>query len=450
MLSGPAMPRARRDTTVPAPPSRAHAYLASRTHLGIKFGLDTMRALVRALGHPERVYPTLLVAGTNGKGSVVAYADAVLRRSGLRVGRYTSPHLVRLSERIVVDGREIGARDLERAVGRVHDAAEALVTRGRIPAHPTFFEAVTAAALEHFRERQVDVAVVEVGLGGRLDATNVTAPLASAIVSLDFDHEEFLGTTLESIALEKAGVMRRGRPVVVGPVPPEAGAALARAARARRSRLVAALEGTTLTEQRRGGLTVTTPRGSYRGLRPLPGEHQRHNLVVALRLLEEARREGLRVNLRRAAGAVNTARWPGRLQLVPGTPPVLLDGAHNPAGARALAAHLRGRGPFVLLFGVMRDKDVEAMTRALFPLARAVVLSEPRAERAAATPEIRDRASVTGVVLHDEPDSGRALAKARALAGADATVVVAGSLYLVGEVLEGLGGPERGARRARV
>jgi dihydrofolate synthase/folylpolyglutamate synthase len=432
-----AMPGSRRDAASSGPPSKALAYLASRTHLGIKFGLETIRALVAALGHPERAYPTLLVAGTNGKGSVVAYADAVLRRAGLRVGRYTSPHLVRLSERIVVDGREIAPRDLERAVGCVREVAERLVAAGRIRAHPTFFEAVTAAAFEHFRARRVDVAVVEVGLGGRLDATNVTAPLASAIVSLDYDHQEFLGETLDAIAREKAGVVRRARPVVVGPVPAEARSAIEQVARRRRARLVDACAGTTIAESARG-LTLTTPSGRYRGLRPLAGLHQRANLVVALRLLEEARRAGLRFDLSRAAPAVSRARWPGRLQRVPGRPPLLLDGAHNPAGARALADHLRGLGRFVLLFGVMRDKNVPGIAGALFPLASAIVLTQPRIERAASPGEIRSRAALPGVPVHDEPDVRAALARARALAGPDATVVVAGSLYLVGEVLEEL------------
>ena len=434
------MTRSRRDEANEAQPSKAFAYLPSRTHLGIKFGLETMRALVSALGHPERTYPTLLVAGTNGKGSVVAYADAVLRRAGLRVGRYTSPHLVRLHERIVVDGREISGRALERAVGRVHDVAEALVAAGRIRAHPTFFEAVTAAAFEHFRERRVDVAVVEVGLGGRLDATNVTAPLASAIVSLDYDHQEFLGDTLDAIAHEKAGVLRRARPAILGPVPQEARLALEQAARQRRARLVDALAGTTIVEGARG-LRITTPTASYTGLRPLAGLHQRTNLVVALRLLEEAKGAGLGFDLQRAAAAVNRARWPGRLQTVPGRPPLLLDGAHNPAGARALAVYLHGIGRFVLLFGVMRDKDISGIAGALFPLASAVVLTQPRIERAASPSEIRARAGHPSVPVHDEPDAHKALVRARALAGRNATVVVAGSLYLVGEVLETLRAP---------
>src|SRR2546428_263529 len=279
-------------TTRTAARSRADAYLSSRVRFGIKFGLETMRALCEELHHPERAFASVLVAGTNGKGSVVAYADAALRASGLAVGRYTSPHLVRVNERIAVGGRDVGSAAFEAAVERVRHAAARLVRARTIPAHPTYFEVLTAAALVHFRGARVDVAVLEVGMGGRLDATNVAAPLASAIVSVEKDHEAYLGSTLGAIA---------------------------------------ALAGT---------------------------------------------------------------RWRGRLEriVMEGAPPLLLDGAHNPAAARALAAYLRDAAPFVLLFGVMADKDVEVMTRLLFPLAQAVVLTRAPSDRAAAPEEIARRA----------------------------------------------------------
>jgi dihydrofolate synthase / folylpolyglutamate synthase len=412
----------------------ASSYLAARVRFGIKFGLGPMRALMNALGHPELAYPTLLVAGTNGKGSVVAYVAAGLRAAGLRVGRYTSPHLVRINERIAVGGRDITDPALERAVARVRRAAEELVRVGRLDAHPTFFEVVTAAAFHHFRAARVDVAVLEVGMGGRLDATNVAAPLASAIVSIAADHETYLGAALPDIAREKAGVLRAGRAAVLGPLPEAAAAAIAREAAAVGARTVPAADGGTIEEARRG-LDVHTAAGTYRGLRPLPGRHQRANLLVAVRLLEEARAAGLPFDLRRAVDGVSGTRWPGRLQLLPGRPPLLLDGAHNPAGAQALAEELRGRPPFVLLFGVMADKDVAAMGRTLFPLARAVVLTRVRQERAATPREIRRRVGPPAAGALEEPQLGRALDRARRLAGPSGLVVVAGSLYLIGEVL---------------
>jgi len=421
----------------------AGVYLAQRTRFGVKFGLDTVAALVAEMGHPELAFPTLLVAGTNGKGSVVAYVDSVLRASALRTGRYTSPHLVRVRERIVVDGREIGDHDLEEAVRAVRDAATRLVRRGAISAHPTYFEALTAAAFFHFRKCRVDVAVLEVGLGGRLDATNVADPLASAIVSVALDHEVYLGRTLASIAKEKAGVMRCGRPTVVGPLPAPACRAVKIRALVTGARLVEARRAARVSVRRSrgketGAVDVRTPRRVYRRVVPLPGAHQRDNLLVAVRLLEEARREGLGVDLDQLPAAIARTRWPGRLEWIPGDPPLLLDGAHNPAGARALAAHLRGRGPFVLLFAAMDDKDVAGISRALFPLATDIVLTRPRQARAAEPDALARRAGRLGVRAHRRRRVSFALALARQLArarGPDTPVVVAGSLFLVGDVL---------------
>jgi dihydrofolate synthase/folylpolyglutamate synthase len=411
------------------------SYLASRVRLGVKFGLDTMRALVEEMGHPEAAYPSLLIAGTNGKGSVAAYLDAALGVAGLRVGRYTSPHLVRVNERIAVDGRAITDGRLARAVTRVRRAAQSLERRGRLPSQPTYFEVLTAAALEHFRRERVDVAVLEVGMGGRLDATNVKDPLASAIVTLARDHEAYLGHTLTAIAREKAGVLRHGRPTVLGPLPPEARRSVARESRRVGAMTVEAMHGTTLRE--RGSLVdVVTPNGSYTGIQPLQGAHQRQNLVVAIRLLEEANAGGLRFDLGAAVRGLSATRWPGRLQWLPGKPAVLLDGAHNPAGARALAAYLRKLRPFVLLFGVMKDKNAIGLAQALFPLAREVVVTRPPLERAADPKRVARMAGRYARHLHCVPTAGRALALARRLALPIGPVVVAGSLYLVGEVLK--------------
>jgi dihydrofolate synthase/folylpolyglutamate synthase len=414
--------------------TRAEAYLAARARLGIKFGLETMRALVEELGQPQRSFTALTIAGTNGKGSVAAYVDAVLRASGVASGRYTSPHLVRLHERITAGGREIGARELQRAVGAVREASERLVARGVLDDHPTYFEVLTAAAFDHYRRMEVSVAVLEVGLGGRLDATNVCDPVASAIVSLDFDHQVHLGTTLAAIAQEKAGVLRPGRVTVLGPMAAEARTSIARQADSVGARLLEATEGATVTEGP-GGVDLRTPHGFYRGLRPLAGAHQRTNVLVAVRLLEAAREAGLPVDLGALPDGIAATRWPGRLQHVEGDPPLLLDGAHNAAGARALAEYLRGRGEVVLLFGAMSDKDIAEMAGAVFPLARAVVLTRVDMERAADPEELARRAGPVAESAEREPDIPRALARARTLARPGATVVVAGSLYLVGGVL---------------
>jgi dihydrofolate synthase/folylpolyglutamate synthase len=422
----------------PSRPRRlAGHYLAERTLFGMKLGLDTMRALVEELAHPERAFTSLLVSGTNGKGSVVASVDAALRASGRRTGRYTSPHLVRINERIAVNGRHVTDHDFEIAVRAVRAAAERLVRRGTLASHPTFFEALTAAAFVHFRRKGVEVAVLEVGLGARLDATNVADPLASAIVSVALDHQVYLGRTLASIAREKAGVVRSGRPTVIGPLTAAALRAVRARARETGARLVEARRGARVVS-RDGLVDVHTPRRSYRGIRPLPGRHQRDNLLVAVRLLEEARAEGLDVDLDAVPEAVSRVRWPGRLEWIEGDPPLLLDGAHNPAGARALAGHLAGRGPYVLLFGAMNDKDVRGLARPLFPRAAAVVLTRPRLPRALDPAEIARRAGDLARGAHLQPRVLRALSLARRLARAEGRgtpVVVAGTLFLVGEVM---------------
>jgi dihydrofolate synthase/folylpolyglutamate synthase len=352
---------------------------------------------------------------------------------------------VRVNERITVDGRPIPDVAFARAVHEVRDAAARLVRRGVLRGHPTFFEVLTAAAFAHFRSQRVDVAVLEVGLGGRLDATNVAEPLASAIVSVDLDHEVYLGRTLPKIAREKAGVLRAGRATVTGPLAEPARRAVAARARALGARVVEARRGARLFPSRaaapehgREALDLATPLARYERLLPLPGVHQRDNLLVAVRLLEEAKRSGLPVALERVARAIARVEWPGRLQRLPGRPELLLDGAHNPAGARALAAHLVAGPPFVLVFGAMADKDVRGLARALFPLASGIVLTRPRISRAASPDELARRIGRLAARAQREPQVGRALRLARrlALANGPATqVVVAGSLYLVGAVL---------------
>ncbi|MBN2371253.1 MAG: bifunctional folylpolyglutamate synthase/dihydrofolate synthase [Vicinamibacteria bacterium] len=411
----------------------ALAYLHSRTPAGIGFRLDAMRVLVSALDHPEHAFPVLLVAGTNGKGSVVAYAAEALRASGHRVGRYTSPHLVRIQERITIDGETIDDAAFAEAVHEVRDAGRRLVAQRRIVDHPTFFEALTLAAFLEFRRQRIDVAVIEVGMGARLDATNVTAPLCSAIVSIALDHERFLGDTLAAVAREKAGVLRGERVTVLGPLEREAATEVEKRAHEIGALLLPAADG---VEVRDDGhrLDIRTPRHRYVDVRPLPGAFQRTNLIVALRLLESAAETGLTFDPERASSGLRRVAWPGRLEWVSGEPPALLDGAHNPAAAAVLAEEVRSRGPFVLLFGVMRDKNIAEIARALFPLAKHIVLTSPRAERAATPEEILERAGHVAAGAHCEPDSHKAYDLACKLAAPDEFVLVAGSLYLVGEV----------------
>jgi dihydrofolate synthase/folylpolyglutamate synthase len=413
--------------------SPALRYLEARTVDGVKFGLETVRALLDALGRPESAYPVLLVAGTNGKGSVVALVDSILRASGRKVARYTSPHLVRLNERFAIDGVEITNAELDTAIETVRSLAEDLAQQRVISAHPTFFEILTVAAFHHFREQRVEIAVVEVGMGGRLDATNASAPLASAIVTVDLDHEKYLGGTLDLIAREKAGVLRPGRTTVVGRLGDLALGAVEREAERVGARLVRALQETDV-EERGAVLNVRTPRRHYRGLQPMLGAHQRDNLIVALRLLEAAEDAGLTFDHEALPAGVAETRWPGRLEWLPTSPRLLLDGAHNPAAAAALANFLATAPPFVLVFGAMRDKDVTGLAQSLFPRAREIVLTSPHAARAATPDEIAARCGSLAGRAHRRAASDEALALARDLARPSEAIVVTGSLYLVGEV----------------
>ena len=413
--------------------SPALRYLETRTVDGVKFGLETVRALLDALGRPEAAYPVLLVAGTNGKGSVVALVDSILRAAGRRVARYTSPHLVRLNERFAIDGAEITNAELDAAIETVRDLAEDLIRQSVISAHPTFFEILTVAAFYYFRQQRAEIAVVEVGMGGRLDATNASEPLVSAIVTVDLDHEKYLGDTLDLIAQEKAGVLRSGRTTVVGRLGDLALGAVQREAEKVGARLVRALQETAV-EERGAVLDVRTPRRHYRGLQPMLGAHQRDNLIVALRLLEAAEDAGLALDREALSIGVAATRWPGRLEWLPTSPRLLLDGAHNPAAAAALANFLATAPPFVLVFGAMRDKDVASLAQSLFPRAREIVLTSSDTARAATPDEMAARCGPLAERAHRRAASGEALALARELVRPGETIVVTGSLYLVGEV----------------
>jgi len=393
--------------------SDALRYLETLQPLSVRLGLERMDRALDALGRPERAFAALHVAGTNGKGSTCAMAAEALRRAGHGVGLYTSPHLVRFHERIAVDGRPIADAALARRVAQIRAACPWHDAGG--PGRLSYFEVATLAALLHFAEEGVRVAVLEVGLGGRFDATNVVRPLACAVNRVALDHMEILGSTLDAIAREKAGIFKPGVPAVVAHAqPPEAMAALREEA------------------VRRGApLSVAAP--AWEGPVALRGPHQRGNAALAaaaLRLLDAA---GLAVPEAAVAEGIATARWPGRIEEVGG---VVLDGAHNPDGAAALAAALPvlypGR-PAEMVFGVLADKDHAGMLRSLGPVARGLHLVAPASPRARRTADYRALAAEACARVDEHGSVGAALACARRAAGPGGLVVVVGSLYLVGE-----------------
>lgn len=412
----------------------SRAFLFSLEQLGIKLGLEQIRRLMGALGHPHRAYPSIAIAGTNGKGSVTAMLERGLRAAGYRTGRYTSPHLVRLEERFAIDGADVAADALDEVLARVERAARTL------PAPPSFFEATTAAALAVFADAKVDVALLEVGLGGRLDATNVVDAKASAITSIDFDHQAMLGDTLEAIAGEKAGIIKPASLCVLASNPAPVVSVIEAACRDAGARFVPAPSGTSVSAAMRDGrvsLELRTPIRHYATSLSLRGRHQVDNAVVTVRLLEELDVDGLfDVPAEAVHRALDDVVWPGRLELVAvDTHSVLVDGAHNAAGAKALAAFLRDtyRAKPPLVIGVLRDKDVDAILAALTPAVGHIVCTAPSSPRAMPAAELAAVAArvAPGTSVETSADARAAIGRA---AAHGTPVVVAGSLFLAGEV----------------
>jgi dihydrofolate synthase / folylpolyglutamate synthase len=404
-------------------------FLFSLERFGMKLGLANIARLCAALGNPQESFPSIIVAGTNGKGSVTAMVDTALCAAGHLCARYTSPHLQRLEERFVIDGKEVSPEALDASAARIQQAALALVASGDLASLPTFFECTTAVAFDLFREARVDIAVLEVGLGGRLDSTNIVAPIAAAIVSVDFDHEEQLGHTLASIAAEKAGVIKPGIPVVCGPLPAEALAVIATVCAERGATLIRTDTDAALAE-RVASIPIS-----------LPGRHQQANAAVALRLLEAIDRDtarGVRIGEDAMRAGVTTAAWPGRLETFrAGDCRVLLDAAHNPAGARALASYLREAAPegATLVFGAMRDKAVREMLTTLSPAVRSIVCATAPSPRAMTADELTGVATDLGLRADAVADPIDAVRRA---CGEGRLVVVAGSIFLIGPVREWL------------
>ncbi len=389
---------------------------------GIKLGLDNMRAILAALGHPEQAWRSVHVAGTNGKGSVVAMVERGLRASGLKTGRYTSPHLDVIEERVAINGTAVDRQTFAAATAVVFDAVDEATRTGSLTVVPTFFEVSTAVAFEIFRQAMVDVAVVEVGLGGRFDATNVLKPEVTAITSIAFDHERHLGTTLSQIACEKAGIAKPDTPLVIGRLPGEAARRIATVAAATSAPLIDA-HGTT-TDRVYPPLTLA-----------LVGRHQLENAAVAVAILETWSARVSFVPTEAIVTGLTDCHWPARLEwlrLADGTE-LLIDAAHNPAGATALAAYLQDTGttPLPIVLAVMADKDLAGMVKPLLPTASAFVATTVRHSRSRTAEDLATalRLLAPNVVIEARPDPIVAVSYALSRAK---RAVAAGSIYLIG------------------
>lgn len=407
---------------------------------GIKLGLGNIRVLLAELGDPQESFPSVHVAGTNGKGSVSAMLASILSRHGFRVGLYTSPHLVKVEERIRIADRLIDGADFCRLLNVIRRRIEKLLKNGRLSAHPTFFEVLTGLAFLYFREKGVDIAVLEVGMGGRFDATNIVTPLVSVITSIARDHEEYLGKGLRRIAREKAGIIKPGVPVVCGCEKGVARAVIGGRARALRAPLrgVFNFPGRFRAARTASGyhFQLDTGREVYRFSPALRGLHQGWNAALAVAAAETIADVWKPLVSGKIVAGIEGARWPGRLELVSRRPDVILDGCHNEEGAQALARYMRDFVPGrpVLVFAVARDKPVRKMADHLFPLARRIILTRFPSPRALDPYKISKMLPAFRKKLTVEPDPVKAVRRALTETGPQGTVVVAGSLFLVGEV----------------
>jgi dihydrofolate synthase/folylpolyglutamate synthase len=408
-----------------------------------KFDLENITVLSERLGRPDRAYPSVHIAGTNGKGSTAAFLESILRHAGFRTGLNTSPHLEKINERIRINGEEIGDAPFAETFTRIQTLIEELLAAGKLRAHPTYFECVTAMAFESFARNHVEFGVFEVGLGGRLDATNILSPVVTIITRIDFDHENFLGHSLREIAAEKAGILKRDVPVVLAEQGPEAHEViLARAEslgcpviepahlfRVDQESLQSGSVRARVVEAESGKIFEIAPR--------LPGRFQLQNSLNALAAAHLLQNRGFRIpDASLARGIANTV-WPGRLEKLQSAPDIYLDGAHNPGAARELAHFLdknfQGRKIW-LLYAALRDKAVDEVAGLLFPRAAAVIFTAPRTTRAVSATQLAEIAGHHAAHFSVIPDAERALEHALAEAAPEDAIFITGSLYLVGQL----------------
>ncbi len=440
-------------------PSAVSALFALGHELAIgkprRFDLENMRKLVEALGHPERRFASVLIAGTNGKGSTSATLASILETAGYRTALYTSPHLVRINERIQADSEPISDPEFAEMYNRVNETADQLVRSGALPLHPSFFEMMTAMAFEYFASVGVEIAVLEVGMGGRLDATNVVDPCVSVITDVALDHQQYLGNTVGEIAREKAGIIRKNGIVVTLPQHPEANDVIGNsildcgAKGVSAVRYVPNVSPGAVKFDHLGPMSLHSDFLRTRYFleiggeevfieTPLIGRHQLRNVALAIAAAEQLAECGFPVLPMQIADGVRNTRWPGRFHLIAGTPDLVLDVAHNPAGAWALRSALSenfGERGITFVFGGMKDKALAEMAQILFPLAGNVVLTHADTPRAASPEELKQMLGPLAEDAYLTSTVVEALTQARAVTPKGGLVVVTGSIYIVGEAL---------------
>jgi dihydrofolate synthase / folylpolyglutamate synthase len=408
---------------------------------GIKLGLENIRALLAAIGDPQTWYPSILIAGTNGKGSVGAMLAKILQTQGFRTGHYSSPHLVDVRERIAVDGEPISQDAFEEELTTVFTAIDLLQQNGQLPNPPTYFETLTGLGFRHFRNRKVDIAVVEVGLGGRYDATNVLNQILSIITTIDYDHEAYLGKTLAAIAFEKAGILRQGGQLVTGFLPIEASAVIHDAVGRSHILWRQADREDVQNLQSENGFPVFRYRPWQKTIRVnLRGKYQADNAAIALLACDALGRLGFRIEGSAAREALASVEWPGRLQMLSENPAILLDCAHNPMGVRSLSDFLKdiGWGKVIALFTAMKDKNYSSMLKTIAPTFEKIWLTRiPPLDRCADFDQLTVAAHSEGIRFVYNEDATEAFVDAREEAmSKKLPLVVFGSMYLIGQILK--------------
>lgn len=415
---------------------RSLSWLDELVVFGIKTGTSHTRSIAREMGDPHLGFTSVLIGGTNGKGSTCAYLESFLRQSGFRTGLFTSPHLVDIRERIVVGGKPVSRSVFAAAISDVRRAYSRLEKRGELDEKPTFFEALTLAAFEIFGAEKIDIAVVEVGMGGGKDCTNILEPAISVVTNVSLDHQQYLGRTIDEIAVEKAGIFRKEKPALIGRTSRRAEKLLAGEARRIGAEVYLMSAGKLI--RKGGGFALLVGKEELLFPKPLlPGKHQVDNAGLAVLTTRELAKLGFKISHEAVLEGVKKCRWRGRLEKISSGPDVYLDGAHNMDGIRTLkkfTAELKGKK--VLVFGAMKDKPFEKMAAILAPCFEEVVLTEIPMERAAKKDDFQ------GLLKEDRSsfvrDPIKALRKAKLDAGREGTVIVAGSLYLVGYLLKHL------------
>lgn len=406
-------------------------YLYGLERHGIKPGLERAQALLLALGNPQDSFKSIHVAGTNGKGSVCAMTASVLGEAGFKTGLYTSPHLSKFNERITVSGRAITGKELVETATEVKAASEKAGLQ-----EATFFEFTTAMAFLYFRKKKVDFAVVETGMGGRLDATNMVRPMVSVITNIDLDHTDWLGSTIRQIAAEKAGIIKQGAPLVAGVAQIEALSVIRAKAKEAQSALYLMDRDFHASLDKKGSLDYSGISGGLTGLKlALYGPHQVKNAALALAAIELMRAQGVDINEKAIRAGLKKASWPGRFEILSRKPLIVLDGAHNPAGAAALKNALSGlkKKRLILVAGIMSDKEIDGILKELVPSCDLVIATAPSGERSAKPGVIMEAASKYGKPVTGAKTVREACKKALSIASPNDCVCVAGSLFTVGE-----------------